>query len=75
MSVAAGCKESSLFLQPCCSTFIFNQHFWKLAEGNGEEIGGRNIFCLFSEFTLSGYSRRQKSVLDLCPVLFLAVAV
>lgn len=49
MSVTTACKGSSLFLQPCCSTFIFNQVFKKLAEGNRKEMGGRNSFSFFSE--------------------------
>lgn len=69
MSVVASCKWPPLFLQPCCSTSVFNPHFWKLAEGNCEEIGGRIFFLLQVMVDIS-----RESALDLCPPLFLAVA-
>lgn len=56
MSITAASKGTSLFLQPYWSTFIFNQVFWKLAEGSGKEIGSRNSFCFFNESTSRGYS-------------------
>lgn len=66
-------KEFSLFLQPCCAAFIFNQHFEREQRVTREEILKENIFSLslsLSESTSLGLM--GASVLALCQLLFVA---